>query len=465
MAVRVLVVDDEASSRQLCADVLSGLGYECECVASSGEAIAVLDHGQIDIVVSDVRMPGGDGLSLLHVIKEQHPSVDVLMITGFATIPEAVEAVKLGAYDYLAKPFSLDKFRTVIERLVERQRLAAENQLLREEIKSQAGFGEFIGTSAPMQRVYEMILKVSGKRHPVLIRGESGTGKELVARAIHAYGPMREKPFVAVDCGALTPNLIESELFGHVRGAFTGATQSRTGLLAVAGGGTVLLDEIGELPVDLQAKLLRALQEREIRPLGSNDAVPLQARVLAATNCNLEAEVERGMFRQDLYFRLNVVSITVPPLRERKQDIPALVNCFVERHGGRVDGIEGFALDAMARMMNYSWPGNVRELENCVQHAMSLGAGPVLQSRDLPAALLSAAKSGQTPGESAPHTLEDLERRAILNALEIAGGDRLRAAKRLGIGKTTIYRKLKEYGIEPEEPAGAPPRIPRSAID
>ncbi|HEV2501011.1 MAG TPA: sigma-54 dependent transcriptional regulator [Terriglobia bacterium] len=451
MPVRVLVVDDEPSSRQLCLELLQGLGYASEAVDSAEKAIAVLEDGQVDIVVSDVHMPGGSGMDLLRTIKENHPSVDVLVMTGFATISEAVDAVKMGAYDYIAKPFQLEKFRTVIRRLVERQQLAQENRLLREEMKTQHGFGEFVGTSSAMQQVYQMILKVSGKRHPVLVLGESGTGKELVARAVHTFGPMKDKPFVPVDCGALTPNLIESELFGHVRGAFTGATQARTGLLATAGGGTVFLDEIGELPIELQAKLLRALQEREIRPLGSNEPVPLRARVLAATNRDLEAGVEKGTFRQDLYFRLNVVSLMVPPLRERKADIPALAQHFIERHGGPAEGIAGFAPEAMDRMMSYSWPGNVRELENCVQRAMALGAGPLLQLKDLPPVMLGTIKSEAQPGE--PHTLEDLERRAIVNALETAGGDRLRAAKLLGIGKTTIYRKLKEYGIDESEVA------------
>ncbi|MGH9407044.1 MAG: sigma-54-dependent transcriptional regulator [Terriglobia bacterium] len=450
MEVKVLIVDDEPTSRQLCQEVLKELGYHSQAADSPAQAIAILEDGQIDIVVSDVRMPGGSGIDLLRAIKEHHPSVDVLVMTGYATIPEAVEAVKLGAYDYIAKPFQLEKFRTVIARLVERQRLAQENRLLREEMKTQRGFGDFVGTSAAMQQIYQMILKMSGKRHPVLILGESGTGKELVARAIHSYGPLHEKPFVPVDCGALTPSLIESELFGHIRGAFTGATQARTGLLATAGGGTVFLDEIGELPVELQAKLLRALQEREIRPLGSNEAVPLRARVLAATNRNLEAAVEKGSFRQDLYFRLNVVALVIPPLRERKADITALAQHFVEQHGGPAEGVTGFGPAALDRMMSYAWPGNVRELENCVQRALALGSGPLLQLQDLPPAMLGSIKSETERGES--HTLEDLERRAILNALETAGGDRLRAAKLLGIGKTTIYRKLKEYGIEDATP-------------
>jgi two-component system, NtrC family, response regulator AtoC len=446
MSVRVLVADDEPITRQLCIEVLEDLGYVAQAVESCSLALSALEEGQIDVVVSDVQMPDGNGIDLLRTIKERHPGVDVLVMTGYGTIAEAVEAVKLGAYDYITKPFKVDDFRRLVERLIERQRLAAENRLLREEVKTQRGFGEFVGTSAAMQRVYELIMKVSEKRHPVLILGESGTGKELVARAIHTYGPLREKSFVPVDCGALTPNLIESELFGHVRGAFTGASQARTGLLAVAGGGTVFLDEIGELPVELQAKLLRALQEREVRPLGSNDPVPMQARILAATNRILEASIEKGTFRGDLYFRLNVVSIQLPPLREHKADIPALVQYFIYRLGGVEAGITGFSREALDRIISYHWPGNIRELENCVQHAISLGTGPFLQLKDLPPALLGQSKTKSEPDD--PHTLDDLERRAILNALHNAGGDRLRAAKLLGIGKTTIYRKLKEYGLD-----------------
>jgi two-component system response regulator AtoC len=452
MPVRVLVVDDDLSSRQLCVEVLESLGYQATSVDSPIPALSILENGEFDIVLADVHMPGGSGIDLLRTIKKNHPGIDVLVMTGFGSIPEAVEAVKLGAYDYVTKPFGIEDFRRRLERLVEKQQLAAENRLLREKLKAHRGFAEFVGTSEPMQKVYELILKVADKRHPVLILGESGTGKELVARAVHSYSPVREKPFVAVDCGALTPNLIESELFGHVRGAFTGAMQARTGLLAGAGSGTVFLDEIGELPVELQGKLLRALQEREIRPLGSNEAVPLHARILAATNRDIEAAVEKGLFREDLYFRLNVVAIQVPPLRERKSDIPLLIHAFIERHDGSDQGVTGFSPEALDRMMNYDWPGNVRELENCVQRALALGTGPLLQLKDLPPPLLRQFKPRPQDRQDA-HTLEDLERQAILNALESAGGDRVRAARLLGIGKTTIYRKLKEYGLEGGNPS------------
>ncbi len=325
---------------------------------------------------------------------------------------------------------------------------SAEDRLLLEQLKTQQGFANLIGTSANMQAVYRLILKIAPKRCSVLIQGESGTGKELVARAIHNYSPWRDGPFIPIDCGGLTPTLIESELFGHVRGAFTGATQTRLGLLASAEGGTVFLDEIAELPFGLQVKLLRALQEREFRPVGSNERSRLEARINAATNQNLDAAIKRGTFRKDLYFRLNVVSIKLPPLRDRRGDIAALVYSFIDRHRGAESAVTGISYEAMARLMNYDWPGNVRELENSIQRALALSSGPEIQALDLPSNVLYWMARLTTSREIP--SLRELERRAILDALEIAGGDRARAAKILQIGKTTIYRKLKEYGLEEE---------------
>lgn len=446
MGTGVLVVDDEETVRTFCAEVLSELGFEAQAAESAKLALEMLEGGQFDIVLADVRMAGMSGLELLKTIRETYPDIDVVMMTGYGTIPSAVQAMKQGAYDYLTKPLKLEDLRHVFQRLVEKQGLAAENRLLREQVKTRHGFANLIGTSPKMQKVYRLILKVAPKRHPVLIVGDSGTGKELVARAIHAYSPWHVKPFVPVDCGALSPTLIESELFGHVRGAFTGATQSRLGLLATAQGGTVFLDEVAELPVELQAKMLRALQEREIKPIGSNERTRLDARIIAATNQELQAAVRRGDFRKELYFRLDVVSIKIPPLRERKSDIPALVHYFLEQYGGGDNRVTGISYEAMTRLMSYDWPGNVRELQNCVQRALALGSGSVIQVKDLPSNLLyqvrNAAESQGTP------SLREVERRAILEALEATRGDRLRAAKLLGIGKTTIYRKLKEYGIE-----------------
>jgi two-component system response regulator HydG len=309
------------------------------------------------------------------------------------------------------------------------------------------------GASARMKKAYHLIARVAMTRDPVLILGESGTGKELVARAIHSKGPWSDQPFVPIDCGALTPTLIESEIFGHVRGAFTGATHARQGLLAAAGEGTVFLDEIMELPVELQSKLLRALQEREIKPLGSNERIPVKARMVAATNQDLEAAIKRGAFRKELYFRLNVVSIRLPPLRERREDIPGLVRFFLAKHKANLSGITGVSDEVMARLMSYDWPGNVRELENCIQRALALGSAPEIRVVDLPSNLLYfEGQPRRDPRTLA--TLQELEQRAILQALKATQGDRLRAARLLGIGKTTIYRKLKEYGLEevPDSP-------------
>jgi two-component system response regulator HydG len=296
-----------------------------------------------------------------------------------------------------------------------------------------------------MQRVYDLIEKVAPKRHPVIICGESGTGKELVARAIHNLAPWSEGPFITVDCGALTPTLIESELFGQIRGAFTGASATRQGLLAAARGGTVFLDEISELPLELQSKLLHVLQEHEFRALGSNEYTHLSARVIAATNQDLELAVKRGIFRQDLYFRLNVLCISLPPLRQRRSDIPALVRCFIARQGGAEDGFQGVSEETIFQLLHYDWPGNVRELENCVTRALTLGTPPLIRKKDLPPSLLNAPE--RTTEVGLLSTLRELERKAILDALQVTGWDCLRAAQLLGIGKTTIYRKVKEYRL------------------
>jgi len=446
MKTAVLIVDDEEPARSFCTDALTELGFEAQAAESATRALALLESGQFDIVLADVRMPGMSGLELLRTVRQTYPEIDVVMMTGYGTIPSAVQAMQQGAYDYLTKPLKLGDLKHVFLRLIERQELAAENRLLREQVKTHQGFANLIGTSPKMQKVYRLILKVAPKRHPVLIVGESGTGKELVARAIHAYSPWQKKPFVPVDCGALTPALIESELFGHVRGAFTGATQSRLGLLATAQGGTVFLDEVAELPVELQSKLLRALQEREIKPIGSNERTRLDARIIAATNQDLQSAIRRGDFRKELYFRLDVVTIRIPPLRERKSDIPLLVHYFIERYSGGDEKVSGVSPEALSRLMTYDWPGNVREVENCVQRALALGAGALIQVKDLPSNLLHQAGGSAQTQEIA--TLKEQERRAIVQALETTHGDRLRAAQLLGIGKTTIYRKIREYGLE-----------------
>lgn len=451
MGVNVLIVDDQQSVRDVCVDIVQSLGLSAFVAESAARALSLLETGEIDIVLTDVRMPGLSGLELLEIIKQNYPDIEVVILTGYGTIPAAVKTIKLGAYDYLTKPFNVEDIRRVLQRLMEKMELASENRLLREQLKTYHGFENLVGTSSKMQKVYRMIVKVAAKRHPVFILGESGTGKELVARAIHAYGQAKDRPFVPVDCGALAPTLIESELFGHMRGAFTGAHQDRTGLLASARGGTVFLDEIAELSVDLQAKILRALQEREIKPIGSNQRTKLEARVIAATNRNLEEAVAQGTFRKDLYFRLNVVSIRIPPLRERKSDLPLLVQYFLDRHSRSEQGIHNISYEALTRMMNYDWPGNVRELENCIERAVALGTGPVIEMADLPSSVLSGSTHRVIKSVEVM-TIRDMERRAIVQALQAAAGDRVQAAKMLGMGKTTIYRKLKEFGLQKSLP-------------
>src|SRR5271167_1335963 len=448
--LNLLIVDDERSMRESCREVAHSLGFNTHVADSPEHAYHALDTCPVDVVLLDLRLPGSSGLEVLREIKRRRPETLVIVMTGFATVQSAVQAMKLGAYDYITKPFNFDELRLVLERVTSHLKLTSENRLLREQLKSKHGFGSLVGYAPEMERLYRIIAKAAHSTHPVLILGESGTGKELVARSIHYSGSFRDKPFIPVDCGSLAPSLIESELFGYVKGAFTGAVRAKDGLMSAADGGTVFLDEVGELPVDLQSKLLRALQEKEIRPVGGTRAIPINARVLAATNRDLEAAVQQGTFRRDLYFRLNVLTLRVPPLRERKQDIPLLAGHVLERVA-RTTGVQrNFSDDALKLMLNYEWPGNVRELENCLERACALTSGPTVHIADLPTALQNfhsqepvVAVNFDTPGIS---SLAELEKQAILHAITALNGDKLEAAKQLGIGKTTLYRKLKEYG-------------------
>jgi two-component system response regulator HydG len=435
----VLIVDDEDATRDLCRDIAAELGLEVHTASTTSEALEILEQSAVDIVVTDLRVPQLGGLELLKRINSSQPNTSVMVLTQYGTIETAVAATRLGARDYVTKPFHVDELRTKIERLVQALELDHENRVLREQLRTRPGFGGLIGVSAKMQRVYKMLEKVSQHNYPVLILGESGTGKELVARSIHFLGVRQNKPFVPVDCSGLVPTLIESELFGYVKGAFTGAQHSRTGLLETANGGTVFLDEIGDLPVDLQAKLLRALQEREIRPVGATDRLRIDIRIIAATNRDLESAIRAGTFRQDLYFRLNVVQVKLPPLRERKSDIPLLVSFFLEKFSDPQRPIRTISEDAMRRLMTYDWPGNVRELENAVERAVALGSGPMLHIGDLPSNLQQGS-SDKLLESNELTTLEEMERRFILRALRETNGDKLAAARLLGIGKTSGER-------------------------
>ena len=447
--LNLLVVDDERSVRDACREAASALGYHASVAESVEQALRWADSQSIDVVFVDLQMNGAGGMDLLRQLKARRPEVEVIMMAGHGTVESAVEAMKAGAYDFVSKPFTLEQMRMLLDRVSAHLRLKTENRILREKIKSKQGFGNIIGRAPEMDKLYRIIAKAAHSVHPVLILGESGTGKELVARAIHYSGPFRDKPFIPVDCGSLVPTLIESELFGYVKGAFTGAIQAKQGLLAIAEGGTVFLDEVGELPVDLQAKLLRALQEKEIRPVGSTKHVPINVRILGATNRNLEQAVTQGSFRRDLYFRLNVLTLRIPPLRERRQDIPLLATAFLDRlsHASGRD-IE-LTDEAMKAMLAYDWPGNVRELENCLERCCAMISGTVINMVDLPSFISGAP--GLMSGENTDSRIlpmAEVEKWAIMNAITRLNGDKLMAAKLLGIGKTTLYRKLKDYGAE-----------------
>ena len=449
--MHLLIVDDEETTRELCAAVAQQAGLKTTAVASAEEALEVVELSAIDIVLTDLKLPGTNGLELLKQIHEQHPGIAVIVLTQYGTIDSAIEATKTGAIDYVTKPFRIEELRTRLEHAMHEMDLQQENRLLREQLShGQPGFGKLIGLSPKMQRIYKTIEKVSAHEYPVLVLGESGTGKELIARSLHMLGPRKDGPFVPVDCSSLVPTLIESELFGYVKGAFTGAMQSKKGLLEAANGGTLFLDEIGDMPTDLQARLLRALQEREVKPVGSTERRRIDVRIVAATNRDLESAIRSGTFRQDLYFRLNVVQIKLPPLRDRKTDIPLLVTAFLEKYTPADEPVRTISSDTMRRLMTHDWPGNVRELENAIERAVAMSSGPVIQIADLPSNL-QYSSSERAPQKDELLPLEELERRAILRTLRETNGDKLAAARMLGIGKTTLYRKLKQYRMDQPE--------------
>jgi DNA-binding NtrC family response regulator len=456
--LHLLVVDSDSTVRSACAEIAAGLGFVVESTGDLGQARSLMEGHAADILL--VNLPPGTsaGLGLVEEVKTLYPDKSVIAMTVSGSVNAAVEAMRCGASDYLTKPFAVDELSTVLERASASHDSGSASRKLREQLRLSQGLGAMIGRSPEMEKLYRILSKVAQSSHPVLVLGESGTGKELVARTIHARGPNGQKPFLPVDCASLAPTLIESELFGHVKGAFTGANHAKDGLLVSAENGTVFLDEVGELPLDLQSKLLRALQEKEVRPVGATHQVAIKARIVAATNRDLAAMVENGTFRKDLFFRLNVVKLRLPALRERREDIPLLVAHFLDRVSRERGRKFTFSDEALRTMMQYTWPGNVRELEHAVEGACTMCSGPVLQLGDLPtqlqqqglAARRNAAETSHVTGdgEAAPvKTLAELEREAILGAIRVLHGDKLQAAKMLGIGKTTLYRKLKEYGI------------------
>ena len=450
MKTRLLVVDDEQSIRRLCMTIGNTLGYVCMEAESAEAALGRLETDAPDLILTDLKLPAMSGVELLKQTKRLLPHTEIAIMTGHGSIESAVDAMKLGAYDYIEKPFRVEKMRLLLQRMAEKVHLVTENEFLRERVTTEDKLDGIIGTSAHIQDVLRMISRLKDTRTPVLISGESGTGKELVARAIHFRGSMAQTPFVAVDCGSLVPTLMESELFGYEKGAFTGATKSKAGLFQAANGGTIFLDEIGELPLEMQAKLLRVLQEKEVRPVGSNERETVDVRVIAATNRDLESAYRAGTFRKDLYFRLNVVTVHLPSLRDRRSDVPVLVHHFLDRYakGSQIHVTPA----AMKSLLQYDWPGNVRELENCIARAVTLGDGLTIDVADLPPAIRSEQAEGVSPRTAQANSLSttalaEMERVTILRVFEQAHGDKALAGKMLGISRATLYRKLKRYNI------------------
>lgn len=443
----ILVVDDDADMREMLQDMLKDRGHQVTTAGSGSEALKALSEGDYWVVLTDLRMKGMQGLELLTEIRRSHPDVNVILMTGFGSVETAVEAMKHGASDYLTKPVKKDELVRVIERVVREASLRREVSRLRKEVHKEYSFHQILGKSKPMQAVFDLIKRVADSPTNVLITGESGTGKELVAKAIHYNSDRKDAPFIPVNCAAIPEQLLESELFGHMRGAFTDAKFDKRGLFEEAQKGTLFLDEISELPLMLQAKLLRAIQEREIRRVGANKPIPVDVRIIAATNLNLGEEVKAKRFRDDLYYRLNVIELKLPPLRDRREDIPLLVEAFLKKCGeSRGKDVKGVSEAALAMLMDYVWPGNVRELENVVERAVTLSRGEKISADDLPPAVQGARGDRRVLDEAAEKTLplHEIEKEYIKKILEKMGGNKYQAAHALGIDRKTLYRKLGE---------------------
>jgi two-component system response regulator PilR (NtrC family) len=453
---RILIVDDEESMRDFLSIMLHREGYHVDTAVDGAQAVVHLREHSYDLVISDIKMPRMTGLELLAHIKERTPETVVLMVTAFSTTDEAVEAMKQGAYDYITKPFRNEEIRLIVKNALERRELRQENLALKEELGKRFSFEGLIGKSKAMQDVFTMVKKVAASPVKVLVTGESGTGKELVARAIHYNSDRRDGPFVPINCGAIPENLLESELFGHEKGSFTGAIRQKQGLFETAAGGTIFLDEIGELPAMMQVKLLRILQEDEFRRVGGTKDIKTDVRVLAATNRHLEDAVAEGSFREDLYYRFNVIRVDLPPLRQRREDIPVMIDFFWERFTGE-KGVQ-VSEDAMRRLIDYQWPGNVRELENVIERATVLGKENEITLDCLPPNLVTGMSSSVMPLTDIPETgmdldayLGEIEKEILLKALVRTSGVRKSAAGLLGITFRSIRYRLSKFGVEVED--------------
>ncbi len=442
---KILVVDDDLAMREMLTSMFSEEGYEADCAASADEAIERSRDEEFDAVLSDIKMPGRSGIDLVAALRELRPETPVVLMTAFGTIDSAVEAMRAGALDYVTKPFEPEVVLCAMERALERRALEQENRQLRRALDQTSQLGDLIGSSPAMREIFALVRRVAHNRSSVLITGGSGTGKEVVARTIHFHGSRADKPFVPINCTAIPEGLLESELFGHVRGAFTGAHTSKRGLFETASGGTLFLDEIGDMPPGLQSKLLRVLQDREIRPVGGNHTIPVDVRVIAATNKELREEIERGAFREDLYYRLNVIPIHIPPLAERPDDVPPLVEAFLTRHS---DGARrSISSEAVKALCNAEWRGNGRELENVIERALALTDREELQVADLPLEHVGQA-SGSSSVVDRLHscavrnlTLEELQDLYIDEVMSLHNGNKVHAAAALGIDRKTLYRR------------------------
>ncbi|SNB44735.1 sigma-54 dependent transcriptional regulator [Geobacter sp. DSM 9736] len=449
---QILIIDDDTSLRRVLEYNLQEEGYEVLTAADGEAGMALFDLHRPPLVITDLKMPGMNGFQLLAAVKERAPETLVIVITAFGAVETAVEAMKLGAYDYITKPFNRDELKLVVRKALQLKGLSDENQRLREELTDRADFRNIVGISRRMEQVFQVVRKVADSEATVLITGESGTGKELIARAVHSLSSRRKGPFIPINCAAIPRDLLESELFGHVKGAFTGAIRDKTGKFQMADGGTLFLDEVGELPLELQPKLLRALQERSVEPVGGHGEQKLDVRVVAATNMDMEKAIEEGTFREDLYYRLSVIPLHLPPLRERRDDIPVLVKHFATKHGAPQ---VTFSAEAMNAMQNYRWPGNVRELENSVERILIMRNGDVINISEIPdkiregRAERGGAKIVNLPEEG--YSLEQLEREIVVEALERNGWNQTQAARFLRIPRHTLIYRMEKYNIQSQE--------------
>ena len=447
-SARVLIVDDEEDVRNALKDGLTPYGHKVETAADGSEALEKIRNSQFDIAIIDLKMPRMDGIELLRSIRGVDDTIEAVMLTAFATVSSAVSALKLGAFDYLTKPTRMEEINHVITNIMEKRSLKEENTFLKKRLDEQKEFGVLVSISPKMREINEIIHRISANDSPIFIEGESGTGKELVARAIHHNSQRAQKAFIPVNCGAIPHHLLESELFGHKKGSFTGAISDNVGLFRAADSGTLFLDEIGEMPGFLQVKLLRVLQDQKIRPVGSAKTISTDVRVIAATNADVDQALAQKTLRKDLYYRLSVVHIKIPPLRERKGDIPILVHHFIkilnEKYKRRVKSIDPECMEAFAY---HDWPGNVRELENVVERAFALNCDDVLTPRNLPAKLLQPRSNTRPINSGSMPTIGEMEKQLIQQALKECGGNKGKAADMLGVGRKTIYRKIKKYTI------------------